>query len=88
MEIPGGRSFLLASPEKALADMVHVDRSLELRSFRAVEEYLFDSLRIDPASIDSLDRNLMNEIAAAYGTSRTGRLAAYLVRSIPGVAPA
>lgn len=87
VEIPGGRSFLVARPEKALADLVHVARSLELRSFRAMEEYLLDSLRIDQASIDALDGSLMNEIAAAYGTGRTGRLAGYLARSNPGVAP-
>lgn len=88
VEIPGGRSFLVARPEKALADMVHVDRGLGLRSFMAVEAYLFDSLRIDPAAIDALDGSLLNEIAGAYCTGRTRRLTAYLTRSLPGAAPA
>ncbi|NLI02410.1 MAG: hypothetical protein GX473_03645 [Candidatus Fermentibacter daniensis] len=86
VEIPGGRSFLMARPEKALADMVHIDRGLELRSFRAVEEYLYDNLRIDPASIEALDASLMESISAAYGTGRTGKLAAFLAKCIPEAA--
>lgn len=88
MEIPGGRFILVARPEKALADMVHIDRNLELRSYRAVEEYLYDSLRIDPASIEALDGSLMGSITATYGTGRTARLAGYLARSRSGASSA
>jgi len=46
----------------------------------------FDNLRIDPASIEALDASLMESISAAYGTGRTGKLAAFLAKCIPEAA--
>lgn len=78
LELPDGRAFLVAGPEKALADKVFTDRGLVLRSDAAMELYLFDSLRIDRSSLAGLDRGLVAGMAGAYGSSRVSRLGRFL----------
>ncbi len=80
VEIDGGR-FLLATPEKALADRVKTDRGSGIASVTAMERYLLDDLRVDPAGLASLDADRLEPIADAYG-SRKLRLLAAVVRSL------
>ncbi len=77
-ELPDDRAFLLASPEKALADKIFTERGLVLRSNRAVEQYLFDNLRIDRSSLANLDGGMISELAIAYGSSRIRRFESFL----------
>lgn len=77
-ELPDGRAFLLAGPEKALSDKVFADRGLVLRSNRAVEQYLLDSLRIDSSSLANLDGRMVSELASACGSSRVRWLGRFL----------
>ncbi len=46
-ELPDGRTFLLATPEKALMDKLHTERGLGIRSQVDLWEYLVANLRID-----------------------------------------
>lgn len=65
-----GRAFLLAGPEKALADKFRSDRGLQIRSRRGCLEYLLDSLRIAPEDLARLDPKLLERIASTYRSKR------------------
>lgn len=80
MEIAGS-AFLLATPEKALADRVRDDRGSGLTDVAGMERYLLGHLRIYPAGLESLDARRLDAIAAAY-RSRKVRLLATVVRSL------
>ncbi|MCJ7797786.1 MAG: hypothetical protein MUQ56_13685 [Thermoleophilia bacterium] len=80
VEITGG-AFLLATPEKALADRIRDDRGSGLTDVAGMEGYLLGHLRIYPAGLMSLDAGRLDAIAAAYG-SRKVRLLAAVVRSL------
>lgn len=51
VENPDQTGFLMASPEKALCDKLMFTRNLNVRSQRALQELLFDDLRIDEDSL-------------------------------------
>jgi hypothetical protein len=70
VELDDDRAFLLAGPEKALADKLRSDRGLQLRSRRSCLEYLLDSLRIAPEDLTRLDIDLLGRLAAAYQSPR------------------
>jgi hypothetical protein len=74
-----GRAFLIALPEKALADKVRDDRGTGIRSLRGMETYVLDNLRVDPDSLRSLSPDLLAEFAEGYG-SRKLRLLSEWVR--------
>ncbi|MBU2602033.1 MAG: hypothetical protein KKA32_07685 [Actinobacteria bacterium] len=80
VEIEGGR-FLLATPEKALADRVRADRGSGVDTIVAMERYLLEDLRVDPTALASLDAERLEPIAEAYG-SRKLRLLSAVVRSM------
>ena len=66
--IDTGRSFLIASAEKALADLL----VLEYKRFRPdnteeLREFLFDNLRLEEEELQALDAGLCDEIASASG---------------------
>lgn len=54
-------AFLIATPTKAICDMVVLTPYLRLQSARAMKEYLFDDLRIDFESIGSLNRDVVRQ---------------------------
>jgi hypothetical protein len=59
------RGFLLADPEKAVADRVLKERGrFTLRSMR---QFLFESLRIDQAAFGKLDKGLFREASKRSG---------------------
>lgn len=78
VEMEDGRSFLIAVPEKALADKIRCDRAA-LTSQKDIHSYLLDNLRLDPAILWEMDPNRLDEYAAHYG-SRVIMLLANLVR--------
>ena len=80
VQIAGG-AFLLATPEKALADRIRDDRGSGLTDVAGMKGYLLGHLRIDPAGLGSLDTDRLDAIAAAY-RSRKVRLLAAVVRSL------
>ncbi len=71
IETGDGRSFLMATREKALADKVYQREGSDIRSVEDVEAYLLGHLRIDPASLSQLSYPRVAEIA---GRSRLKRL--------------
>jgi hypothetical protein len=74
------RGFLIATPEKALADKVFTDRGTQLRSLKEMREYLFENLRIDPDQFRQLDPEKMNIIADRFRSRKLRILSRLLVR--------
>ncbi len=59
----GSAAFLLACPEKALADKLQADRGTGVRTLGSLRSYLFDSLRIDPGSMAGLNAEVLMLLA-------------------------
>jgi hypothetical protein len=77
----GDVAFLIATPERALADKVRDDRGHEIRSREHAAEYLFDDLRIDRADFLQLDPKHLQGLADGLH-SRKVALAASLLRDL------
>jgi hypothetical protein len=73
-------SFLIASAEKALADIVYCDSAFSGRSYISFEEYLIDNLRISKESLKNLDMKLMHKIAEQYKSKKVAVLSEYISR--------
>jgi hypothetical protein len=74
-------AFLIATPERALADTVRDDRGRPMRSQRDAARYLFDDLRIDESGFRQLHPAQLEELAAAL-RSRKIAACARLLRNL------
>ena len=79
VEMAGGRAFLLATPEKALADKLSAGRGIGIQTKKDLRSYLEDNLRIDPAALKNLDAISLDAMARRY-RSRKIRLLSELVK--------
>lgn len=75
----GDVAFLIAVPEKALADKVRDDRGQPRRSLTETADYLFEDLRVDRSGFLSMSSDFLSELAAA-ARSRKIELCARLLR--------
>lgn len=75
VELDDGRSFLIAVPEKALADRIVADRGAGITTQKELHDYLLSSLRIDPGMLRELDPTRLAEIAQHYRSRRVKLLA-------------
>ncbi len=75
VELDDGRSFLIAVPEKALADRIVADRGAGITTQKELHDYLLSSLRIDPGILRELDPARLAEIAHNYRSRRVKLLA-------------
>lgn len=82
VENAGGGAFLMATPEKALADKIQAERGLALRSPEEMNVYL-SSLRIDPDALGGLNAGTVALIAERY-RSRKLRLLSGLIGKLAG----
>lgn len=80
IELSDGRAFLMALPEKALADRVVAERGINLKSQQELAIFLRDNLRIDVSAFKELDLDALLTIAAAYRSRRLKLLAHLLAR--------
>ena len=80
-EIEAGRSFLLATLEKALADKIQADRGTAIRTQLEMKTYLLDNLRIDPEGLRKLNTDKISLIADEY-RSRKLRLLEGMLRKL------
>ena len=69
-----GISFLIALPEKALADKLAADRQGDLRSRRAMLSYLLDNQRIEKDTLLQLSSEMLHDIALRYKSRKLGIL--------------
>ncbi len=74
------RSFLMAIPEKALADKVRLDR-VAIHTQKELQTWLFEDLRIEPAATRTMNPELLEEYAARY-CSRKILLLSRLIRRL------
>lgn len=65
-----GRTFLIAVPEKALADKIQEDRGTGIRSQRDMLWYLIENLRIDGESLSKLNVETLSILAERYGSRK------------------
>lgn len=84
VELDDGRSFLIAIPEKALADRIVADRGAGITTQKELHEYLLADLRIDPANLRGLDPTRLMEIALHYRSRRVKLLADLITRLSKG----
>ena len=75
-----GQAFLIASPEKALADKIVSVRGAHIASIGEMGRFLEEDLRIDPGAIRSLSAEKIDEFAGRYRSLRLRRLSGYLRR--------
>lgn len=80
IELKDGRAFLMALPEKALADRVVAERGISLKTQKEMALFLCDNLRIETSALHRLDPEAVWSIAAAYGSRRLKLLAQFVVR--------
>ena len=79
-ELDAGRSFLIAIPEKALADRIVAERGVGITTQKELHEFLVEHLRIDPAALAKLDPARLAEIAGHYRSRRVKLLADLVTR--------
>lgn len=79
-ELDDGRSFLIAIPEKALADRIVADRGAGISTQKELHEYLLADIRIDFANLRGLDPGRLAEIAQRYRSRRVKLLADLITR--------
>jgi hypothetical protein len=83
VELESGRSFLIATPEKALADKIQADRGAAILSQKEMRIYLLDNLRIDPEGLARLNAGAIALMADRY-RSRKLLLLSGLIRRLGG----
>ena len=64
------QSVLIASPEKALCDIIVLTSGVNLRSVKGAREFVLDDLRIDEESLLALDAEMM-ELWLEHAPKRT-----------------
>ena len=77
----GDVAFLIAVPERALADKVRDDRRLPLRTQTDAARYLFDDLRIDREEFEQMAPGFLGKLAEA-ARSRKIAICASLLRKL------
>lgn len=75
VKLDDGRAFLIAVPEKALADKLREGRGLGLRTQKDCLAYLVEDLRIEEAALRGLDAGLLAELSRHYRSQRVALLA-------------
>ncbi|KAA6343735.1 hypothetical protein EZS27_008613 [termite gut metagenome] len=56
-------AYLIATPEKALCDLILATPRLRLQSVRVVQTYLEDDLRIDFSAVQNIDTGILRQCA-------------------------
>lgn len=66
VEADNEQSFLIAGPDKALADKIVADRGIAIRTQTILYDYLVHDLRIDPVVLAEMDPKRIAEFAEKY----------------------
>jgi len=73
-------AFLMALPEKALAEKVRSERGAGITTQREMETYIIDNLRVDPVSLNTLHADKLHGIAQRYRSRRIRLLTQWVQR--------
>jgi hypothetical protein len=63
-------SFLIATPERALADKLRDDRGSSIRNQSDIKSYVFENLRLDRTLFLQMDWKMLGELAEALNSHR------------------
>ncbi len=80
VQLEDGRSFLMAVPEKALADKIHDDRGTGIRSQNEMRRYLLESLRIDAEILRKLNTETIITLTERYRSRKLRLLSEFVNR--------
>jgi hypothetical protein len=69
VEMPNEGSYLMATPEKALVDLI--SQAKGIRSVQEMKEHLYENLRMEPSDLKKLNRKLLIEIIDSYSMPYT-----------------
>jgi predicted transcriptional regulator of viral defense system len=73
------QAFLIASPEKALVDQMHlIDKDIVISNENELEAYLLADLRLDEALLKKFKLKTLKELQHAYQDSRLALLLSYV----------
>lgn len=86
IEIGDGRAFLIATPEKALADKLYEDRGTGLHTQKELVDYLERNLRVDPAALHEMNPDDLDAIALRYRSQKIGAFGRLVRRMHRGTA--
>ena len=79
---PDRTSYLIASPTQALCDLVVLSGRLQANSAKAMREFLFEDMRIEPEVVATLDKDLIYRCSA---TGRKSRQLQFLLSCVEGL---
>lgn len=71
IEIGDGKGFLIATPEKALADKIYEDRGTGIQTQNDLIEYLDKNVRMDLSEVGKMNPDTLEAIADRY---RSGKI--------------
>ncbi len=66
--------FMMASPEKALADFIQSQKGVPSQSTQQYEQYLFENIRMDSGLLSSLSVRELKAFSATYKSQKLSRL--------------
>jgi len=66
----GQSAFVIATPTKALCDLLVTTRRIRIQSLSAMQQYLFDDLRLDEADVGALELQVVNDCLSAQYKSQ------------------
>jgi len=78
LEPAGKTAFLMATPEKALADKVWTDKGFSGERISDFASYLLEDLRIDETALSRLRAPGLRAVAQAYNSAKIDRMVRYI----------
>lgn len=80
VELQNDVAFLVALPEKALAEKVRAERGAGIVTQKEIGTYLLENLRIDPSALSAMHIEKLREIGQRYRSRRVHLLCQWLKR--------
>lgn len=74
IEFQPGIRFMMASPEKALADFIQSQKGVPSHSSQQYEQYLFENIRLDEKLLSNLSLREMKAFSTSYKSQKLSRL--------------
>ncbi len=81
VESKDGTAFLIATPEKALADKIISDRGASVSTQKKLLDYLENDLRIDMENLLSLNPDELNNIAKRYSSGKLKNVSSFIQKN-------
>lgn len=76
--------FMMASPEKALADFIQSQKGVPIQSITVFEQYLFDDIRLDATMLSKVRLPEMKAFSTAYKSQKLSILCEIITKMKQG----